>query len=116
MANLASNLTASSERFPENTALRLDDAQVPYGALDQASARMATLLIAHGLQPGDRVGVMLPNVPSFAIVYYGVLRAGGVVVPMNVLLKELTGAARSIRGLADYLERHPEALLRGKAP
>ena len=40
-----------------------------------------------GLQPGDRVGVMLPNVPYFGLVYYGVLRAGGVVVPMNVLLK-----------------------------
>ena len=39
------------------------------------------------MQPGDRVGIMLPNVPYFAVVYYGVLRAGGVVVPMNVLLK-----------------------------
>jgi hypothetical protein len=39
-------------------------------------------------QPGDLVGVMLPNVPQFAIAYYGILRAGGVVVPMNVLLKE----------------------------
>ena len=38
--------------------------------------------------PGDRVGVMLPNVPQFAAAYYGVLRAGGVVVPMNMLLKE----------------------------
>ena len=40
-----------------------------------------------GCEPGDRVGVMLPNVPYFPVAYYGVLRAGGVVVPMNVLLK-----------------------------
>ena len=40
------------------------------------------------MRPGDRIGVMLPNVPYFAVVYYGILRAGGVVVPMNVLLKE----------------------------
>ena len=45
------------------------------------------MLKAKGLQPGDRVGIMLPNVPYFPVAYYGVLRAGGVVVPMNVLLK-----------------------------
>ncbi len=39
------------------------------------------------MEPGDRVGIMLPNVPYFGAVYYGILRAGGVVVPMNVLLK-----------------------------
>ena len=48
---------------------------------------MAAILKEKGVEPGDRVGVMLPNVPYFPIVYYGVLRAGGVVVPMNVLLK-----------------------------
>jgi long-chain acyl-CoA synthetase len=61
---------------------------VSYGALDDASARVADLLRARGIERGDRVGVMLPNVPQFAFVYYGVLRAGGVVVPMNVLLKQ----------------------------
>jgi len=58
-------------------------------ALDAASVRVAGLLKEHGLARGDRVGVMLPNVPYFAVVYYGVLRAGGAVVPMNVLLKGL---------------------------
>ncbi len=38
--------------------------------------------------PATASGIMLPNVPEFAIAYYGVLRAGGVVVPMNVLLKQ----------------------------
>src|SRR5205807_1277843 len=55
--------------------------------LDEASARVAALLRSKGFESGDRVGIMLPNVPYFAVVYYGVLRAGGVVVPMNVLLK-----------------------------
>ncbi len=49
---------------------------------------MAGLLRERGITPGDRVGVMLPNVPQFAVAYYGVLRAGATVVPMNVLLKE----------------------------
>src|SRR5437588_513070 len=55
--------------------------------LDAGAARVAGLLHARGLEPGGRVGIMLPNVPYFGVVYYGVLRAGGVVVPMNVLLK-----------------------------
>jgi long-chain acyl-CoA synthetase len=60
------------------------------------------MLRERGLAPGDRVGVMLPNVPYFALAYFGVLRAGGVVVPMNVLLKG--------REVAFYL-RDPEARL-----
>jgi long-chain acyl-CoA synthetase len=65
-----------------------DDAEVTYAQLDDASARVARLLSDRGVAAGDRVGIMLPNVPYFAVCYYGVLRAGGVVVPMNVLLKE----------------------------
>jgi long-chain acyl-CoA synthetase len=49
---------------------------------------VAGLLRAKGVQSGDRVGIMLPNVPYFAACYYGALRAGATIVPMNVLLKE----------------------------
>jgi long-chain acyl-CoA synthetase len=86
-ANLATLLTDSAARFGDRPAVKLDDAEFNYALLDEASARVATLLKAKGLQPGDRVGIMLPNVPYFPVAYYGVLRAGGVVVPMNVLLK-----------------------------
>jgi len=86
--NLAANLTASAEVLGEKTALRLDELEMSYRALDLASARVAGLLRERGVEPGDRVGLMLPNVPEFAVVYYGVLRAGAVVVPMNVLLKQ----------------------------
>ena len=56
--------------------------------LDEATAPASPGVLADkGFQAGDRVGIMLPNVPYFAVCYYGVLRAGGVVVPMNVLLK-----------------------------
>src|SRR5206468_9744117 len=55
--------------------------------LDEGAKRVAGMLREKGVEPGDRVGIMLPNVPYFPTVYYGVLRAGGVVVPMNVLLK-----------------------------
>src|SRR3954454_17902849 len=86
-ANLASILTESAQRNSEAIALKLDDAELSYGLLDDGSARVAALLKDKGVEPGDRVGIVLPNVPYFAGVYYGILRAGAVVVPMNVLLK-----------------------------
>jgi long-chain acyl-CoA synthetase len=85
--NLASILTNSAERTPASPAIRLGGVELTYGELEDRSARLATLLRETGLGQGDRVGVMLPNVPEFPVAYYGVLRAGGVVVPMNVLLK-----------------------------
>ena len=86
--NLAGILTASVGRSPDRPAIRLDDTVVSYADLDLGSARVAGLLAGLGVRPGDRVGVMLPNVVHFADCYYGVLRAGAVVVPMNVLLKK----------------------------
>jgi long-chain acyl-CoA synthetase len=86
--NLACNLTARAERNGDLWALRLGENTISFSELDEATAGVAGLLRARGIEPGDRVGVMLPNVPEFAIAYYGVLRAGAVVVPMNVLLKQ----------------------------
>jgi long-chain acyl-CoA synthetase len=87
MSNLAANLMTTAERHADNIALKLDETEIPYAALDAASARVAGLLRLRGIGVGARVGIMLPNVPQFAVAYYGVLRAGGVVVPMNPLLK-----------------------------
>src|SRR4051794_41130857 len=98
--NLATVLTDTAASQPDSIAIKLDDTELPYKFLDGASAHIAGLLREKGVEPGDRVGIMLPNVPYFAVVYYGVLRAGGTVVPMNVLLK-----AREVKF---YLE-DPEA-------
>jgi long-chain acyl-CoA synthetase len=86
--NLARILTETAAEHGDRTAFKLDDIELSYAMLDETSARVAALLKARGLEPGDRVGLMLPNVPYFPAIYYGILRAGGVVVPMNVLLKE----------------------------
>jgi long-chain acyl-CoA synthetase len=85
--NLAQLLTDSAQAHPDHVAVRLDDAELSYAQLDGATAHVAGLLREHGFSAGDRVGIMLPNVPYFPVCYYGVLRAGGIVVPMNVLLK-----------------------------
>ncbi len=86
--SLARILTDTASKCGDRVAFKLDDVELTYGMLDEASARIAGLLAAKGIEPGDRVGIMLPNVPYFPVVYYGILRAGAVVVPMNVLLKE----------------------------
>ncbi len=85
--NLATILEDSAAENGDKTAMKLDDAELTYSMLDGASAHVAGMLRERGIDPGDRVGVMLPNVPYFPVVYYGILRAGGIVVPMNVLLK-----------------------------
>ena len=85
--NLASNLTQTVGRHADRPAVRLGEAAMTFRELDEASARVAGQLRARGLAVGDRVAIMLPNLPAFAVIYYGVLRAGGVVVPMNPLLK-----------------------------
>ena len=87
MTTLAHNLVASATRAGDAPAVRLGETVLTFAQLDEASARVAGLLRDRGVRPGDRVGCMLPNLPQFAAVYYGILRAGCVVVPMNVLLK-----------------------------
>jgi acetyl-CoA synthetase len=86
--SLAYNLTGAAERRPHTAALRFGEDVITYAELDEATALVAAVLRDRGIEPGDRVGIMLPNVPQFAMAYYGVMRAGGVVIPMNVLLKE----------------------------
>src|SRR5688572_2472953 len=85
--NLARILTETAEKHGDKAAFKLDDVELNYQMLDEGSARVAGLLKSKGLESGDRVGLMLPNVPYFPAIYFGILRAGGVVVPMNVLLK-----------------------------
>src|SRR5947209_17612736 len=81
--NLAGILTETASRHGDRIAMKLDDAELSYEQLEEASARSAGLIRAKGVEVGDRVAVMLPNVPYFAILYFGILRAGAVVVPLN---------------------------------
>src|SRR3984885_9107240 len=87
MTSLSTNLFASAERYPNNVALRCDDLQFTFAQFDAAAARVATLLEQAGIEPGDRVGVMLPNTPAFAIAFYGIMYRGAIAVLMNPLLK-----------------------------
>ncbi|MFE7423920.1 long-chain fatty acid--CoA ligase [Streptomyces sp. NPDC057545] len=87
MNNLAMLLAESAWVESDRVAVRQDDLALTYAQLNDRSARVATLLHAKGVRPEDRVALVMPNATEFPVAYYGVLRAGGVVVPMNPLLK-----------------------------
>ena len=87
MTNLADNLTMTAEQHGERPALRLDDTVLTYAELQDGARRVAAMLKDKGVGPGDRVGLVLPNVPHFPVLFYGALAVGAVVVPMNPLLK-----------------------------
>jgi long-chain acyl-CoA synthetase len=81
--NLATTLTESAHGDPGKYVCRTVDRDVSYAELDDLSGRFAAALQAEDVRRGDRVAVQLPNVPEFLVAYYGILKAGCVMVPMN---------------------------------
>ncbi len=85
--NLASLLEDSAKTYPDRTAVVFGERRLSYAEVDTFASMVAGLLAARGIQPGDKVALTCPNLPYFTIVYYGILKAGATVVPLNVLLK-----------------------------
>jgi long-chain acyl-CoA synthetase len=77
MTNLSSLLDRAAADQPDHPAIRMDDLMLTYAQLHEAAGRMSTLLTSAGITPGDRVGMMLPNVPAFPVAFYGALRPPG---------------------------------------
>ncbi len=90
--NLAHSLILTAQEHPNRPAVILDDLRLTYAELSEYATRVANMLAAKGVQPGDKVAMMIANSPYFPVIYYGVLLAGATVVPINTLLK-----AREIR-------------------
>lgn len=86
--NISEGLIEGSRLFPEKAALRSGDSEVTYAELEDRSARAASILEARGVDAGDRVALVLGNVPAFPVWYYGILRLGAVAVSINTRLKE----------------------------
>jgi long-chain acyl-CoA synthetase len=85
--NLATLLEDSATKHPDRTAVVLGDSRLSYEQLNSFSNMVANLLVSRGIEPGDKVAISCPNLPYFSVVYFGILKAGGTVVPLNVLLK-----------------------------
>jgi len=87
MLNLSVLLEDTARRHPDRDAVVLGDTRLTYLGLDALANQVANLLVSRGIRPGDKVALSCPNVPHFPAVYYGILKTGAVVVPLNVLLK-----------------------------
>jgi long-chain acyl-CoA synthetase len=85
--NLSVFLEDSARRVPDRDALVLGDTRLTYAQVDAMANQVANLLVSRGIEPGDKVALSCPNLPFFPVIYYGILKAGAVVVPLNVLLR-----------------------------
>jgi long-chain acyl-CoA synthetase len=87
MPSLALGLVNAAREHGDRPAVRLNEVVLTYAELLDRAGRVAAGLQRAGLKPGDRVGLVMPNIIAYPVSFYGVLIAGGVVVPMNPLLK-----------------------------
>ena len=93
--NLADLLSQTASATPTKTALiqPSDGSKVSFGDLDREADRVAGALASLGIAPGDRVAIAMHNCPYFAYAYFGILRAGAAVVPLNIMLTATETAA-----------------------
>src|SRR3954449_7033157 len=85
--NLATILRESAAASPDRPLLRIGSLELSYRQVDEMSGLVAAGLRAAGLQRGDTLAIQLPNLPEFVFAYFGALKAGVTVVPLNPLLK-----------------------------
>ena len=104
-------LVDAARKYPARAALIFRDQELTYSELNKLSSRLAAWLVQWGIKRGDRVAVLLPNIPQFVLVYYAILKAGGVVVALNPAYKlpELKfllddSGARMLIGLASQAD------------
>jgi len=87
--NLATLLEDSARTHPDREAIVFPATgrRLTYAEVDAAANMVANTLVGIGIEPGDKVALSCPNLPYFSLVYWGILKAGATVVPLNVLLK-----------------------------
>jgi len=88
VTSLASQFSKTATKMPEQIAIVFGDQQIEYGRLLEAVRRLAAGLSSLGVQKGDRVAILLPNLPHFCISYYASLFLGAIAVPINIMSNE----------------------------
>ncbi|RCG28779.1 long-chain fatty acid--CoA ligase [Streptomyces diacarni] len=83
--SVAAVLAGTAAQRPDHSALIYESEHFTYGWLWEQARRCASVLRANGVRPGDRVAVLLADTPQFPVTYFGVLTAGAVAIPLNVM-------------------------------
>jgi len=81
-------LDRASEKYPLKPCTIFRGQKVTFIEMKLLTDRLAACLVDIGVEPGDRVGLILPNIPQFVLAFYAILKAGGVVAAMNPLYKK----------------------------
>ena len=78
-------LDNAAQKYPDHACTIFKGAEISYKEMNAITDRIAGALAAMGVKKGDRVGIFMPNTPQFVMAYFGILKAGGVVVATNPL-------------------------------
>lgn len=115
MLNLASILEFHALHKSDEVAFYFADSEYTFSQINAFSNRIANALREAGIQPGDKVALSCANTPHFPMVYYGILKAGAVVVPLSILLKheEVTYHLKDSGAVAYFCFEGNEALPMG---
>lgn len=113
--NIAHHVETNRRLLPNKPALVFEDQQFTYNDLDMLASRCGNALRGLGVRQGDRVALLLPNIPEWVIAYLGILKIGAVVVSLNTMLQQPEVAfalndcmVQAIITTPQLLERLPE--------
>ena len=88
MLNLCALLEDSARLYAGRPAFTLGDKTLTFGQANAAANQVAVVLSNLGVSPGDKVCICIPNIPEFPVIYYGILKAGAIVVPLSTMLRK----------------------------
>ena len=88
MFNLSIAIEYNSIKFAKKKAFIQDNKSISFDEFNRLTNQLANAILVSGIKPGDKVAIQCPNIIQFPIIYYGILKMGGVVVPLSILLKK----------------------------
>ena len=88
MLNLSIALEEKSSKTPNQIAIISKDKKISFGQLNQFSNKVANMILSLGIKPGQSIVLQCPNIWFFPVIYFGILKMGGIVVPISILLKK----------------------------